>query len=99
MVGLHALTVGAIGVLTLGMMARVALGHTGRALQVSAAVAIAFALINGAAAARTLIAAALPGWYPQTILIAGALWLAAFAIFIAEYAGILVRARADGREG
>ena len=36
MVGLHALTVGAIGVLTLGMMARVALGHTGRALQVSA---------------------------------------------------------------
>ena len=99
MVGLHALTAGAIGVLTLGMMARVALGHTGRALQVSAAVAFAFALINGAAAVRTLAAAALPNWYPQTILVAGALWLAAFAIFVAEYAGILVRARPDGREG
>lgn len=98
MVGLHALTVGAIGVLTLGMMARVALGHTGRVLQVSAAVAVAFALINGAAAVRTLAAAALPSWYSQTILLAGALWLAAFAIFVAEYAGILVRARADGRE-
>ena len=99
MVGLHALTVGAIGVLTLGMMARVALGHTGRALQVSAAVAVAFALINGAAAVRTLVAAALPSWYLQTILVAGTLWLAAFAIFVVEYAGILVRARADGREG
>ena len=59
--------------------------------------ALAFALINGAAAVRTLAAAALPSWYPQTILVAGALWLAAFAIFVAEYAGVLVRARADGR--
>lgn len=99
MTGLHALTVGAIGVLTLGMMARVGLGHTGRALQASAPVAVAFALINAAALVRAPLAAALPAWYPQTIQVAGALWLAAFAIFVAGYAGILVRARPDGQDG
>lgn len=99
MVGLHALTVGAIGVLTLGMMARVALGHTGRALQASAPVAVAFALINAAAAVRALVAAALPDWYSQTILVAAGLWLAAFAIFVAGYAGILTQPRADGQPG
>ncbi|MBX3027107.1 NnrS family protein [bacterium] len=97
MVGLHALTVGAIGVLTLGMMARVALGHTGRALQATPAMAVAFALINAAAAVRALAAAALPTFYAQTVLVAGGLWLAAFAIFGASYAGILVRPRLDGR--
>ena len=99
MVGLHALTVGGIGVLTLGMMARVALGHTGRALQASAPMAVAFALINAAAAARALFAAALPAWYAQTILLAGALWLAAFAIFVAEFDAILLRPRVDGQPG
>ena len=39
---IHAFTVGGIGVLTLGMMARVSLGHTGRPLKVSAAMALAF---------------------------------------------------------
>jgi uncharacterized protein involved in response to NO len=99
MVGLHALTVGAIGVLTLGMMARVALGHTGRALQASAPMAVAFALINAAAAARAVVAAALPAWYAQTILVAGGLWLAAFAIFVAGYAHVLLRPRIDGQPG
>jgi uncharacterized protein involved in response to NO len=37
---------GGIGVITLGMMARVSLGHTGRVLKASQAMAIAFALIN-----------------------------------------------------
>lgn len=99
MVGLHALTVGAIGVLTLGMMARVALGHTGRPLRAAAPVAVAFALINAAAAVRALVAAALPTYYAQTVLVAGGLWLAAFAIFLAAYARILVQPRVDGREG
>ncbi|MFN8642492.1 MAG: NnrS family protein [Candidatus Binatia bacterium] len=99
MVGLHALTVGAIGVLTLGMMARVALGHTGRPLRASAPTAVAFALVNAAAAARALVAAALPAWYAETVLAAGVLWLAAFAIFVADYAAILVRPRIDGQPG
>jgi uncharacterized protein involved in response to NO len=42
----HAFTVGAIGVLTVGMMARVSLGHTGRPLRVGTPMTVAFALMN-----------------------------------------------------
>jgi uncharacterized protein involved in response to NO len=96
---LHGLTVGAIGGLTLGMMARVALGHTGRPLQAAPAIGLACGLINAAAAVRVLAAAALPDWYPQAVVGAGLLWIAAFGLFTAVYAPILVRARADGQPG
>jgi uncharacterized protein involved in response to NO len=96
---LHAFTLGGIGVLTLGMMARVSLGHTGRALKVSNAMAIAFVLINLAALLRVLLPAALPSWY--NILIYGSTlsWLAAFALYMFVYAPILTSPRIDGLEG
>lgn len=96
---LHALTVGGIGVLTLGMMARVALGHTGRALQAAPPIALACGLINAAAAVRVLVPAAWPDWYASSVLGAGVLWIAAFALFTAVYAPILLRARVDGQPG
>ena len=96
---LHALTLGGIGVLTLGMMARVSLGHTGRALRVSNAIAIAFILINFAALIRVLLPIALPQWY--SILIYGSTlsWLVAFSLFMFVYAPILTTSRIDGQEG
>ncbi|MDD5578872.1 MAG: NnrS family protein [Methylobacter sp.] len=96
---LHAFTIGGIGVLTLGMMARVSLGHTGRALRVSNAMAIAFILINLAALFRVLLPIAMPGWYSGLIYVSTLLWLAAFALFVFVYAPILTNARADGQEG
>jgi uncharacterized protein involved in response to NO len=96
---LHAFTVGGIGVLTLGMMARVALGHTGRALRVSNAIALAFVLINLATLFRVLIPIALPQWYEQVVYISTLAWLAAFSLFILIYAPILTTARVDGKEG
>lgn len=98
-VGLHALTVGAIGVLTLGMMTRVTLGHTGRLLRASRPMAVAFALINAAAVVRALVPAALPASYAGTVLVAGVLWVAAFAIFVVVHAPMLVQARVDGAPG
>jgi uncharacterized protein involved in response to NO len=96
---LHAFTVGGIGILTLGMMARVALGHTGRALRVSNAIALAFVLINLATLFRVLIPIALPQWYEQVVYISTLAWLAAFSLFILIYAPILTTARVDGKEG
>ena len=49
---LHALAVGGMGGLILAMLARVTLGHTGRALQPPAAMPWAFALLNLGCAAR-----------------------------------------------
>ncbi|HET9736174.1 MAG TPA: NnrS family protein, partial [Burkholderiales bacterium] len=59
----HALTVGAIGGLTLGMMTRTARGHTARPLVAGAAETAAYALVQLAAVARVLVPLAFPGLY------------------------------------
>ncbi|MCX7102753.1 MAG: NnrS family protein [Methylobacter sp.] len=96
---LHAFTVGGIGVLTLGMMARVSLGHTGYSLKASNSIAIAFILLNIAALFRVLLPIAMPAWYESLIYISTLSWLAAFSLFIFIYGPILTRARIDGQDG
>jgi uncharacterized protein involved in response to NO len=95
----HALTVGAIGCLTLGMMARVALGHTGRPLVATKPLAWAFAAIAGAAAARVLVPLFAPAWYFPALVIAGALWSTAFLTYVLVYAPLLSKPRLDGKAG
>lgn len=95
----HALTVGAIGGLILGMMARTARGHTGRPLQASALETAAFALIQLAAATRVLLPIAAPATTLAAITASGVLWSVAFGLFVVKFAPILTRARADGRPG
>lgn len=92
---LHAFTVGGIGVLTLGMMARVALGHTGRAMQAAKPIVIAFVLINLAAVTRVVLPIAFPGWYLDLLSASGVLWILAFSIFTYWYAPILWSPRVD----
>ncbi len=96
---IHAFTVGGIGVLTIGMMARVSLGHTARALTIGSAMAIAFGMVNLAAVARGLLPILHPQWFPQLIVASGFLWVAAFVIFVGVYAPILAQPRIDGRPG
>jgi uncharacterized protein involved in response to NO len=48
---------------------------------------------------RTLGALAFPDPYLRTIAIAALFWVAAFALFLAHYAPILARPRADGQPG
>jgi len=95
----HAFTVGGIGVLTLGMMARVSLGHTGRPLKVSTPVVLAFVLINLAAVIRGILPIAFPQLLAQLVALSGSLWAAAFTIFLVIYAPILTQPRVDGRPG
>lgn len=97
---LHAFTAGAIGALPLGMMARVALGHTGRPLRAASPVVAALILVNVAALLRVFAAWSLPDeWYVALVVAAGAAWASAFVLFVAVYAPILTRARVDGRPG
>jgi uncharacterized protein involved in response to NO len=95
----HAFTAGGIGTVTLGMMARVALGHTGRALRVGPAMFWAFVLITLAGMIRVFPPAINPGYYDTWLVLAAILWSTAFAIFVSSYAGILIRPRVDGRPG
>jgi len=96
---LHAFSVGAVGVLTLGMMARVSLGHTARPLKVGAKMTVAFGAVNLAALARGLLPILYPQWFTPLVILSGMLWLAAFAIFLFIYAPILAQPRLDGRSG
>lgn len=93
----HALGVGAVGVLTFGMMARVSLGHTGRALQTVPLINLAFVVLNLAAALRVFGPWLWPQGYARWIEVAGGLWLVAFGILCVVYVPILMRPRADGR--
>jgi len=96
--GTHALTVGALGLATIGMMARVALGHTGRALVAPRAALIAFVMVLLAACVRAFGPLAEATREPS-LFIAGGLWSIAFALYALAYARILVRPRADGKPG
>lgn len=96
---LHAFTVGGIGVLTMGMMARVSLGHTGRAMKASNTIAVAFGLLNIAALFRVILPVAIISWTNVLVYCATLAWLAAFALFIFVYAPILTAARVDGTDG
>jgi uncharacterized protein involved in response to NO len=95
----HALTVGAIGALTLGMMARVALGHTGRMLEAPRPAVAAFALVTLAALVRVAGPLAVPSRYLATVVVAGVLFGAAFALFAIAYVRILASPRVDGKSG
>ncbi|MDO9468984.1 MAG: NnrS family protein [Thiobacillus sp.] len=96
---LHAFTAGGIGVLTLGMMARVSLGHTGRVLEPPSLMTRAFVAINLAALLRVVLPLLFPGVYAQIMSAAGLLWMVAFGLFVVAYAPMLLRPRVDGKPG
>lgn len=88
--GIHAWTAGAIGMMTLAMMTRASLGHTGQALKAMAPTQIIYGLALASALVR--IAAA---FSPSVALLhlAALLWAAAFAGFAVAYGPALVRPR------
>lgn len=96
---IHAFTTGTIGIMTLGMMARVALGHTGRPMQTSTVMTGCFILINLSAIVRVVLPLLLPDMYINWVQIAGLLWVVAFTIFVLVYTHILVKTRIDGMPG
>ncbi|HWA48452.1 MAG TPA: NnrS family protein [Dongiaceae bacterium] len=98
--GIHALTLGAIGSMIIGMMSRVALGHTGRSISPAPWTVAAYWLVNAAALLRVLFSLASDDTLRTASLIgSGTLWSLAFLFFAIVYLPILSRPRADGRPG
>ena len=95
----HALTAGGIGVFTFGMMARVALGHTGRELKPARIIEIFFIIINLVPLIRVFGPALLPEQYSIWINISGGIWVISFLVFTLIYAPILLKPRVDGHPG
>ena len=97
--GVHVIAIGGIGVLTLGMMTRTALGHTGRPLVLPPKMVPAYLLMLLATVLR--FAAAWPGMAGGAGLIhaAGTCFALALLMFAWRYGPWLVSTRADGAPG
>ncbi len=95
---IHAAGAGSLGLLTLGMMTRVALGHTGRPLRTPSSMGLAFGAIALSASLR-LAALWITTWRSPLLWIAAALWSLAFVAYLIRFFPVLSRPRADGRPG
>ncbi|NTS76764.1 NnrS family protein [Catenovulum sp. SM1970] len=92
---LHLITIGAMGLMILAMMARVSLGHTGRVLSPKKIINLAFLLMLLAAICRSLLAiTSQPQWAWTSSIV---LWCLASLIFLIVYCPILFAPRKDGR--
>ena len=97
---IHTFSVGGIGVITLSMMARVTLGHTGRNVQEppkTVAVALVVLIIGAIIRIATPLVAG--SHYVIWVAASQILWIVAFLIFIVTYLPMLIRPRVDGQFG
>lgn len=90
--GVHAWTGGAVGAMTLAVMSRASLGHTGRPLTASGALQALYGLVVLSALTRIVVALA-PEWSQLLLPAAGLGWAAAFLGFALAYWPVLTRAR------
>jgi uncharacterized protein involved in response to NO len=88
--GLHAWMAGAAGTMTLAVMTRASLGHTGREVVAGAGTQLIYASVVIAACAR-IAGALFPRWAFVLLHIAALCWIAAFGGFVLLYGPILFR--------
>ena len=92
--------IGGIGLMTLSMMSRVSLGHTGRDIkQHSPWLILAFVLLIASVLFRAIVPMFASQLYASWIILASILWILSFAIFSFIYVPILLKPRVDGTFG
>lgn len=97
---IHAFSFGGIGVITLSMMARVTLGHTGRNVQsLPGAMSWAFVTLIVGAVVRVILPLIAADYYLIWIAVSQVLWITAFLIFVVVYSPMLIKPRIDGQFG
>lgn len=90
--GIHAWTAGAMGIMTLAVMSRASLGHTGRALVASAVVQVLYVLLVVSTLARICAAIHLD-WSDVLLHTSGLSWAIAFIGFALAYWNVFTRPR------
>lgn len=97
---IHCWAIGGISVITLAMMARVSLGHTGRNIHTPPrSVVWVFGLVIFATLSRVLLPIVLPEFYRLSVKLAASGWIVAFGLFCITYWPILSKPRIDGTPG
>lgn len=98
--GIHLIAVGGIGLLTLGMMARTALGHTGRPMRLIKPLPLAFKLMVVATIIRSIAAITSNAWlYTSSIHLSALCFALALILYAWRYIPWLLQPRIDGRMG
>jgi uncharacterized protein involved in response to NO len=96
----HAFAVGGIGMVTIGMMARVTLGHTGRNVFAPPTVdSWIFAVLFLGAVVRVIVPLLDTVHYGFWVGLSQLLWIAAFSLFFIVHFPMLYGPRVDGRFG
>jgi uncharacterized protein involved in response to NO len=95
----HALTVGALGGLVIGMMTRTARGHTARPLRADRIDTACYALVLLAGVVRVGLPLLAPELTLAAIQSSAVLWSAGFGLYAVSYWPVLTRARLDGKTG
>lgn len=98
-VAAHALTAGAVGGLTLGMMTRTARGHTARPLRADRHDVAIYWLVTLAALVRVGVPLLWPSGYVDGLVVSALMWLAAFLVYAVHYGPWLLQPRLDGKPG
>ncbi len=97
---LHVFSIGVLGTVTIGMISRVSVGHTGRDLKnPPKTVKTIFILIILATLIRVILPLFQPSYYQWSVIISGSLWSLAFLLFFLSYMKILISPRPDGKPG
>ncbi len=97
---LHSFAYGGIGLITIGMMARVSLGHTGRNVFAPPKIlSLVYLVLLLGATARVILPLLLPSHYSWWIATAQGLWIIAFGILFVVYIPMFIKPRVDGRAG
>lgn len=97
--GLHGLALFGVGLMTLSMMARVSLGHTGRSIHTPPkTVSVIFMLMMVSAVSRVVLPM-FGGEYMRWIALSQVAWILAFMLFCVSFVGILSKPRVDGLFG
>ncbi|QEY27045.1 NnrS family protein [Neisseria zalophi] len=98
--GVHFIGVGGIGLLTVGMMARTALGHTGHSIYPAPKpMPLAFWLMIAATVVRTLAVFVGGTAYTHSIRLSAVLFALSLLLYACRYIPWLVVPRADGKPG
>ena len=95
----HALAVGAIGGLVIGMMTRTARGHTARPLRADRFDTTSYVLVALAGGVRVALPLLAPTQTLVAIQCSAALWSAGFGLYAVRYWPALTRPRLDGKPG
>lgn len=95
----HAFSVGAAGSLTLGVMSRAIIGHSGRPMNNEPIITTMFVLINIAAFSRIIAPIYLVDYYSFFLGVSGTCWVLAYLLFLIRFLPVVIVPKFGSKEG